>query len=109
MIHSRKRLIKLGVDLGVGLAFSFFLYIIVPEFKFIGRFATAAIVFFLAATVSTLLTGNFWRRLEHQVFQVLDTRFMVRFVDQLRFSYTIDDLIDSIQTVLEHDADASVS
>ncbi len=108
MIHSRKRLIKLGVDLGVGLAFSFFLYIIVPEFKFIGRFATAAIVFFLAATVSTLLTGNFWRRLEHQVFQVLDTRFMVRFVDQLRFSYTIDDLIDSIQTVLEHDADASV-
>ncbi len=108
MIHSRKRLIKLGVDLGVGLAFSFFLYIIAPEFKFVGRFATAAIVFFLAATVSTLLTGNFWRRLEHQVFQVLDTRFMVRFVDQLRFSYTIDDLIDSIQTVLEHEADASV-
>lgn len=108
MIQSRKRLIKLGVDLCVGLAFSFFLYIIVPEFKFVGRFATAGIVFFIAATVSSLLTGNFWRRVEHQVFQVQDTRFMVRFVDQLRFSYTIDDLIDSIQTVLEHEADASV-
>jgi len=108
MIQSRKRLIKLGVDLCVSLAFSFFLYIIVPEFKFIGRFVTAAIVFFLAATASTLLTGNLWRRLEHRVFQVLDTRFMVKFVDRLRFSYTIDDFIDSIQTVLEHEADASV-
>lgn len=108
MIQSRKRLIKLGVDLSVGLAFSFFLYLIVPEFEFLGRFATTGIVFFIAATASSLVTGNFWRRIEHRVFQVLDTRFMVRFVDQLRFSYTIDDLIDSIQTVLEHDADASV-
>ncbi len=108
MIQSRKLLVKLAVDLVVGLAFSFFMYIIVPEFKFFGRFATAAIVFFLGATTSSLLTGNLWRRLEHHVFRVLDTRFMVDFVDRLRFSYTIDDFIDSIQSVLEHEADSSV-
>lgn len=108
MIQSRKRLVKLAIDLGVGIAFSFFMYIIFPEFKFTGRFVSAAIVFFLAATTSSLVTFSLWRRLERRVFQELDTRFMVKFVDRLRFSYTIDDLIDAIQTVLEHDADASV-
>lgn len=108
MIQSRKRFSKLAVDTFVGLVFSFFMYIIVPEFEFAGRFVVAAIVFLIIATISSLLTSEIWSRLEHSVFRVKDTRLIVRFIERLRFSYTIEDLIDSIQSVLEHDADASV-
>ncbi len=108
MIQSRKRLAKLAIDTGVGLVFSFFMFIVIPQFGFTGRFVSAAIMFFIAATASSLVTREVWQRLEHVTFRVRDTRLMVRFVDRLRFSYTIEDLIDSIQSVLEHEADSSV-
>ena len=108
MIQSRKRLAKLAIDAFVGLAFSFFMFIIMSQFEFTGRFVSAAIMFFIAATSSSLVTQGVWARLEHQTFKVKDSRLMVRFIDRLRFSYTIEDLIDSIQSVLEHEADSSV-
>jgi Serine phosphatase RsbU, regulator of sigma subunit len=108
MIQSRKQLAKLAIDFFVGVVFSFFMFIVIPEFSFVGRFVTAAMVFFIASTSSALVTKAVWDRMEYQTFQVKDTRLMVRFVDRIRFSYTIEDLIDSIQNVLEHDADASV-
>ncbi len=108
MIQSRKRLSKLAIDAFVGLVFSYFMFILYPEFDFVGQFVCSAIVFFIAATVASLVTREIWARQEHSVFGVGDTRLLVRFVDRLRFSYTIEDLIDSIQTVLEHDADSSV-
>ncbi len=108
MIQSRKRLAKLAIDTGVGLVFSFFMFIVIPQFGFTGRFVSAAIMFFIAATASSLVSREVWQRLEHVTFRVRDTRLMVRFVDRLRFSYTIEDLIDSIQSVLEHEADSSV-
>jgi len=108
MIQSRKRLVKLAIDTGVGIVFSFFMFLIIPQFTFTGRFISAAIVFFIAATASTMLVREVWRKMEFTVFQVRDTKLMVRFIDRLRFSYTIEDLIDSIQSVLEHEADSSV-
>ena len=108
MIQSRKRLAKLAIDTFVGIVFSFFMFLISPQFTFTGRFIAAALVFLVASTSSSLLTREVWARMDHLVFQVRDSRLMVRFVDRLRFSYTIEDFIDSIQTVLEHEADCSV-
>ncbi len=108
MIQSRKRLAKLAIDTGVGLVFSFFMFIIIPQFSFNGRMITAAIMFLIAATSSSLVTREVWRRLEYRAFNVRDSRLMVNFVDRLRFSYTVEDLIDAVQTVLEHEADSSV-
>jgi hypothetical protein len=108
MIQSQKQLSKLAIDTVVGLVFSFFMFLIIPQFSFLGRFVSATIVFFVAVTSSSLVTKAVWNRLEHKVFRVGDTRLMVQFVDRLRFSYTVEDLIDSIQAVLEHDADCSV-
>jgi serine phosphatase RsbU (regulator of sigma subunit) len=108
MIQSRKKLAKLAIDTGIGLLFAFFMFIILKEFSFLGRFVTAAIMFFVAAISASMLSRLVWQRMDHAVFDVGDTRLMVNFVDRLRFSYTIEDLIDSIQSVLEHDADCSV-
>lgn len=108
MIQSRKQMSKLVIDVFVGLFFSFFLFLVIPQFSFTGRFITAGIVFFVVAVSSSLLIHAYWHRLEHKVFVVKDTRFLVNFIDRLRFSYTVEDLIESIQSVLEHDADCSV-
>ncbi len=108
MIQSQKRIAKLAVDGLIGLIFSFFMFIVMPEFSFGGRFVAAASVFAIAALTSSLLSTEIWRKLEQQVFQILDTRHFVRFVDRLRFCYTLDDLMDAIQGVLEHEADCSV-
>lgn len=108
MIKTRKQLSKLAIDIFCGIVFSLFLFLIIPQFSFVGRFVSAAIVFFFISTTSALLTRTVWFRQEYNVFQVQETRLMVRFINRLRFSYTIEDLIDSIQAVLEHDADCSV-
>lgn len=108
MIQSQKRIAKIAIDGLIGLVFAFFMFIIMPEFAFWGRFVSAAVVFAVAALASSLLTAEVWRKLEKLVFEVRDTRHMVRFVDRLRFCYTLDDLMESIQTVLEHEADCSV-
>ncbi len=108
MIQTRKRMAKLAIDTGIGLIFAFFMFLVFPEFSFLGRFVSAAIVFFVASISSSLLSHMVWQRMERTVFRVQDTRLLVQFVDRLRFSYTVEDLIDSIQTVLEHEADCSV-
>ena len=108
MIQSRKKMSMLAIDTAVGLVFSFFMFLVIPQFSFLGRFVSAAIVFLVVAISSSLLTKAVWQRLERNVFGVKDTRLMVKFVDRLRFSYTVEDLIDSVQTVLEHEADCSV-
>ncbi len=108
MIKTQKWLAKLAVDIFVGLAFSFFMFLIIPQFTFFGRFVSAALVFFFIATASAFLTHEIWLRQEHMVYAVKETRLMVQFIDRLRFSYTVEDLIEAIQNVLEHEADCSV-
>lgn len=108
MIQSQKKIAKFAIDTGIGFVFALFMFIVIPEFGFVGRFTASAFVFFIAATSSTLLSKLVWSKLEHAVFVEGDTRLIVRFIDKLRFSYTVEDLIDSIQTVLEHEADSSV-
>ncbi len=108
MIQSRKRISKLIIDILVGMTFAFFMSLVFPQFAFTGRFIFASIVFFIAVSVSSLATNLVWQRLEHTVFQVQDTRMMVAFLERLRFSYSVEDLIDSAQSILEQEADCSV-
>ncbi|HOF84510.1 MAG TPA: SpoIIE family protein phosphatase [Treponemataceae bacterium] len=108
MIQTRKMLAKLAVDTMIGLVFSFFFIIMLPEISAGGRWIAAAVMFFMAGTSASLVVRELWQRLEHRAFKVRDSRLMIQFIDRLRFSYTIDDLMESISTVLEHDADSSV-
>ncbi|MBN2811757.1 SpoIIE family protein phosphatase [Treponema zuelzerae] len=108
MLQTRKQLVKLSIDLVIGLVFSFFMYIVLPEFSFTGHFIAAGFVFFVCAIAASVATHLLWQRMEFKVFRVQDSRLIVQFIDRLRFSYTVEDLIDSIQSVLEHEADSSV-
>jgi hypothetical protein len=108
MIQNQKRLAKLAIDLSVGMAFSFFMFLIFPQFSYLGRVVSASFVFLFVAMVSGFITREVWLRQENIVYKVKDTKLIVQFINRLRFSYTIEDFIDSIQTVLEHDADSSI-
>ena len=108
MIQTRKRQVKILIDASLGVVFTFSVFLILPQFTFWGRFIFAIVALLIAVIASNMITRDVWQRMEHNTFEVEDTRLMVRFVNRLRFSYTIEDLIDSIQAVLEHDADASV-
>ncbi|HPO03175.1 MAG TPA: SpoIIE family protein phosphatase [Treponemataceae bacterium] len=108
MLQTRKQLVKLSIDLVIGLVFSFFMYIVLPEFSFTGHFIAAGFVFFVCAIAASVATHLLWQRMEFKVFRIQDSRLIVQFIDRLRFSYTVEDLIDSIQSVLEHEADSSV-
>jgi serine phosphatase RsbU (regulator of sigma subunit) len=108
MIQSRKNAIRLIINVGVCVFFSIFLFLVMPQFSFIGRFGIVSFAFFIIATLSALGVTVVWRKMDRQVFVEQDTRLMVRFIDRLRFSYSVEDFIDSIQKVLEHDADCSV-
>ncbi|ULQ58852.1 SpoIIE family protein phosphatase [Brucepastera parasyntrophica] len=108
MIRTRKRLAKLVIDIFVGLIFTFFMFIIIPDFPFSGHFIAAAIVFFVATAGASLLVSAVWSRMEYKCFHIDANRLFVRFIDRLRFSFTLEDLIDSIQGVLEYEADCSV-
>lgn len=108
MIRFQKRLTRLLIDALIGLCFSFFLVILLPEFSGPGVFVSAAIVFFVSSIVAMLLVREVWRRLEIRTFRVKHTRLLVDFVTRLRFCYTLDDLIEAIHDVLENRADCSV-
>ena len=49
MIRFQKRLTRLLIDALIGLCFSFFLVILLPEFSGPGVFVSAAIVFFVSS------------------------------------------------------------
>lgn len=108
MIQSRKNVMRLIINVGVCAFFSAFLLPVMPSFTFLGRLGVVAISFFVIATFASLGVSAIWRRMDKRVFVEQETRFMVQFVDRLRFSYSVEDFIDSIQKVLEHDADCSV-
>lgn len=108
MIRFQKRFSRLAIDVAVGLCFASFMIVLLPEFENIGHFVSAAVVFFVTSVVALLLVREAWRRLEIRTFRIKHTRLLVRFIDRLRFSYTLDDLIEAIQSVLEFESDCSV-
>lgn len=108
MIQKQKKLAKLVIDIVIGLIYALFIFIILPEFSFLGRFVTATVVFFVASFSSSILSRFVWGVQTKKVFQIQDSRLIVKFIERLRFSYTIEDLIESIQDVLEFEADCSI-
>jgi serine phosphatase RsbU (regulator of sigma subunit) len=108
MIQSQKNAVRLAFNVGACAFFSAFLLPVMPRFSFLGRFGVVAISFFVIATFASLSVLAIWRRMDKRVFVERETRLMVDFIDRLRYSYSIEDLIDAIKDVLERDADCSV-
>lgn len=108
MIRFQKCFSRIAIDVVIGLFFSLFMVILLPEFESLGQYISAAVVFFVASITAVLLVRTAWLRLEVRTFKVKHTRLLGRFIDRLRFSYTLDDLIESIQDVLEYESDCSV-
>lgn len=79
-----------------------------PDFNFVTRFVAGAFIFIVAALFSSLLS-SFWENYAYRLSSTeLETTLFHTFINRLRFCYTRENFIESVQQELELKADCSV-
>ena len=108
MYKSRRRFIIFGVNVFSGLFFVVLSMMLLGEGSFLSSLIVGAIVFCVFQIASSLLTSSRVAKAERRALTSKETGLLSDFIKKLRFSYSVDDFIESIQTVLEDKADCSV-
>ncbi|HOE07996.1 MAG TPA: SpoIIE family protein phosphatase [Treponemataceae bacterium] len=108
MYKSRRRFIIFGVNVFSGLFFVVLSMMLLGEGSFLSSLIVGAIVFCVFQIASSLLTSSRVAKAERRALNSKETGLLSDFIKKLRFSYSVDDFIESIQTVLEDKADCSV-
>lgn len=108
MYNLLKKIIKVAVLILCSLFFTAVIFTMVPQFPWWGGALTATILFIVVSIVTVLLDKAAKKRLHEYFFIERDTRFLSNFYRDLRFCYTLDDLIEVIHRDLESAADCSV-
>ena len=83
-------------------------YRMLPNFSFVTRFGFAFSIFVVAALTASLETNFLSRKIQELVYKEIETSFFDTFINRLRFCYTRENLIETIQQELEYKADCSV-
>ncbi len=79
-----------------------------PNFNFFTRFGFAFALFAVASVIASLATSFLTRRIRERVYAETETSLFDTFINRLRFCYTRENLIETIQQALEYKADCSV-
>ncbi|UTC66510.1 MULTISPECIES: PP2C family protein-serine/threonine phosphatase [unclassified Treponema] len=133
MIKLRKLLSNILISIGMGSVFALFSIFVSPRFLFLGkfysandmtlalsrlaripeirqehRFAIGALVFIIVAIFTDYLLRTFYKKIENTEYARPKNKIFVSFLERLRFCYTIENLIDAVQTELEYAGDCSV-
>lgn len=133
MIRLRKLLANVVISSGMACVFAVFMIFASPRFLFLGKFYSAIdmtlafsrlskipeitqthrffigiFVFILVAIFSNTLIRSSEKKIEHQEYSKSKTKIFNNFLKRLRFCYTTENLIDSIQEELEYAGDLSV-
>ncbi len=108
MYKSRRRLIIFGVNVLSGLLFVVLCMALLPEGSFLTSFVVGSIIFCVFQIASSIFLTNSVSKAERNALNTKETELLTDFIKHLRFSYSIDDFIESIQSVLEDRADCSV-
>ncbi len=108
MYKSRRRMIIFGVNVLSGISFVVLSMLLLTEGSFLSSFIIGAIVFCVFQIASTLLSSSSIAKTEKKALFLKETGLLTDFIKKLRFSYSVDDFIESIQVVLEDKADCSV-
>lgn len=111
MYKSRKRAITLAVDAAIlGLFLLVSLNLLPAGMGSLPRALlglVAAIVFVILLTEGDAARKYLQKKAREQVFQKSETGFLTRFIDRLRFCYSLDDFYQAIGDILEKEADCS--
>ena len=133
MIKLRKLLSSILIGIGMGCVFALFLIFVSPRFLFLGKFYSAndmtlalsrlaripemtqghrfiigALVFVIVAIFTDYLIRSFYKKVESEEYDKPKTKVFAEFLKKIRFCYTIENLIDTIQNELEYSGDCSV-
>ena len=112
MYKTRKRLIFLSVNAAILILFIVISTMLMPErikeYSFFLLISIPSVIFVLL-----LIGGEFVRsvldaRLHRKIFEKGETRYLTRFINRLRFCYSLDDLYKVFADVLEKEAGCSV-
>ena len=112
MYKTRKRLIFLSVNAAILILFIGISTMLLPsrikEYSFFLLISIPSVIFVLL-----LIGGEFVRsvldaRLHRKIFEKGETRYLTRFINRLRFCYSLDDLYKVFADILEREAGCSV-
>ena len=79
-----------------------------PNFNFWTRFGFAFVLFIVASLAASLQISFLVRKVRENVYKGTETALFDGFISRLRFCYTRENLIETIQQQLEYKADCSV-
>jgi len=116
MYKSRRRTALVLVFIFLGLIFTFLAIYLVPQTKpndfsehsNFFTIAVASILFCLLLLTASTVFDSIRNSLENTSLNTNETAFLSRFIDRIRFSYSLEDFYNAISTILEQDADCSV-
>ena len=78
-----------------------------PDFNFLTRFGFAFFVFIIMSLFSSLLTAYIVHKAQARAYREAETALFDALINRLRFCYTRENLIETIQQELEYKADCS--
>ena len=108
MFKARRRIIVFTSNIVIGLICVFLTLYLVPKTSFGVSVGIAGVIFTILLLVSVNLSNNAIERVQDKVLTTYETGLLTKFIERLRFSYTVDDFIEAIHDVLEDEADCSV-
>jgi len=108
MFKARRRIVVFASNIVIGLICIVLSLAIVPKSSFIFEAIIAGIIFTVLMLVSVKLSNDAIAKVQNTVLTTHETGLLTKFIDRLRFSYTVDDFIESIHDVLEDEADCSI-
>ena len=108
MFKARRRIIVFASNICIGFICVFLTLFLVPEASFGFSVGIAGVIFTVLLLVSVNLADNAIERVQNKILLSHETGILTKFIERLRFSYTVDDFIEAIHDVLEDEADCSV-
>ncbi|MBP5284107.1 MAG: serine/threonine-protein phosphatase [Treponema sp.] len=116
MYKSKRRTALISVYVLIGLIFTFLAVFLVPQtkpndFSEHSNFFTitvAAVLFCMLALVGSTIYTTIRQSIEKKSLNSRETAFLSRFIDRIRFSYSLEDFYNAISSILEEEADCSV-
>lgn len=104
MYKSQRRLITLSCNVLLGLVFVFLIIYLIPQANFLSAFLAGVIFFCILLLANTQIIAFFTRRAELKVLTTKETAYLTKFIDKLKFCYSVDDFIELLQSILEYEA-----
>lgn len=108
VLDKKKRTFLLLTNSIICIVFVILSFFLIRRYGFLFTLTVAASVFFLCLIGGNCLYQVISERLEYVTFNTLETSFLTRFVERLRFCYSLDDFFDTAADLLECEADCEV-